>query len=41
MRKTHHHQPRLIEPWLDLEHAKELRTISQILDEHPSVMRRN
>lgn len=37
MRKTHHHQPSLIEPWLDLEHAKELRTISQILDGHPRI----
>ncbi len=37
MRKTHHHQPRLIEPWLDLEHAKELQAISEILDKHPEI----
>lgn len=37
MRKTHHYQPSLTEPWLDVEHAKELRTISQILDGHPRI----
>jgi IS5 family transposase len=37
MRKTHHHQPSLIEPWLDLEHAKELQAISEILDKRPEI----
>ena len=37
MRKTHHPQPSLIEAWLDLDHAKELQTISRILDEHPQI----
>jgi len=37
MRKTHHHQPSLIEPWLDLDHAKELQAISEILDKHPEI----
>ena len=37
MRKTHHQQPSLIEPWLDLEHAKELQVISEILDKHPEI----
>lgn len=37
MRKTHHHQPSLIEPWLDLDHAKELQAISEILDKRPEI----
>ena len=37
MRKTHHHQPSLMEPWLDLDHAKELQAISRILQEHPQI----
>lgn len=37
MRTTHHQQPSLIEPWLDLDHSKELETISRILDEHPQI----
>ena len=37
MRKTHHHQPGLIEPWLDLDHAKELQAISGILGKHPEI----
>ncbi len=37
MRKTHHHQPSLIEPWLDLDHSKELQAISRILDKHPQI----
>ena len=37
MRKTHHHQPRLIEPWLDVDHAKELQAISGILDKRPEI----
>ncbi len=37
MRTTHHHQPGLIEPWLNLDHSKELQAISQILDKHPQI----
>ena len=37
MRKTHTCQPSLQEAWLDLEHAKELRTISAILDRDPRI----
>lgn len=37
MRKTHTVQSSLQEAWLDVEHAKELRTISAILDRHPRI----
>ena len=37
MRKTHTSQPSLQEAWLDVEHAKELRTVSAILDGHPRI----
>lgn len=37
MRKTHTCQPSLQEAWLDVEHAKELRTISAILDRDPRI----
>jgi IS5 family transposase len=35
MRKTRRIQPTLMEPWLDMPHAKELQTISRLLDDHP------
>ena len=35
MRETHRIQPTLTEPWLDLPHAKELKVISDLLDQHP------
>jgi IS5 family transposase len=35
MRQKHRIQPTLTEPWLDLPHAKELKTISDLLDQHP------
>lgn len=35
MRETHKIQPTLTEPWLDLPHAKELKVISDLLDQHP------
>ena len=35
MRKTINPQPNLREPWLELEHARELETISSLLDAHP------
>jgi len=35
MRETHKIQPTLTEPWLDLPHAKELKAISDLLDQHP------
>ena len=37
MRKLSTLQPTLLEPWLDLEHAKELRAISEILDQRPEI----
>jgi len=35
MRENHKNQPTLTEPWLDLPHAKELKAISDLLDQHP------
>lgn len=35
MREEHKIQPTLTEPWLDLQHAKELKAISDLLDEYP------
>ncbi len=37
MRKTFNPQPNLREPWLELEHARELETISSLLDAHPKL----
>ena len=37
MRKTINPQPNLREPWLELEHARELETISSLLDAHPKL----
>ena len=37
MREIHRIQPTLTEPWLDLPHAKELKAISDLLDQHPTV----
>jgi IS5 family transposase len=34
MRENHRIQPTLTEPWLDLPHAKELKAISDLLDQH-------
>lgn len=34
MRESHRIQPTLTEPWLDVPHAKELKAISDLLDEH-------
>lgn len=35
MRENHRIQPTLTEPWLDLPHTKELKAISDLLDQHP------
>jgi len=37
MRKTHKSQLTLTAPWLDLEPARELKAISDVLDEHPKI----
>jgi len=37
MRQTRRIQLLLTEPWLDLERAKELETISRLLDQHPTI----
>ncbi len=37
MRKTINPQPKLREPWLELEHARELEAISSLLDAHPKI----
>ncbi len=37
MRKTVNPQPSLREPWLELEHARELEAISSLLDAHPKI----
>ena len=37
MREARTTQPSLIGTWLPLEHAKELQTISRLLDEHPTI----
>ena len=37
MRKTINPQPNLREPWVELEHARELETISSLLDAHPKL----
>jgi IS5 family transposase len=37
MRKTINPQPKLREPWLELEHARELEAISSVLDAHPKI----
>ncbi len=37
MRKTINPQPNLREPRLELEHARELETISSLLDAHPKL----
>lgn len=38
MRQTHDFQPSLTYPWLDLDHAKELKALSDLLDEHPKIL---
>lgn len=38
MRKTSTPQTSLTFPWLDLDHAKELKTLSGLLDEHPRIL---
>ena len=38
MRKTCTPQTSLTFPWLDLDHAKELKTLSGLLDEHPKIL---
>jgi len=38
MRKTHNSQPSLTYPWLDLDHAQELKALSDLLDEHPKIL---
>jgi len=40
MRETHKIQPTLVEPWLDVPHAKELKVISDLLDAHPTIGKR-
>jgi len=37
MRKTFKPQPGLREPWLELEHSRELEAISSVLDAHPKI----
>ena len=37
MRKTFKLQPGLREPWLELEHCRELEAISAVLDAHPKI----
>ena len=37
MGKTINPQPNLREPWLELEHVRELETISSLLDAHPKL----
>lgn len=37
MRRAYQVQPALREPWLDLDHAAELRSISEILDQRPQI----
>jgi IS5 family transposase len=37
MRENHKIQPTLAEPWLDVPHAKELKVVSDLLDEHPTI----
>ena len=37
MRKTINPQPKLREPWLELEHARELEAISSVLETHPKI----
>ena len=37
MRKTFEPQPGLREPWLELEHSRELEAISAVLDAHPKI----
>ena len=37
MRKTIIPQPSLCEPWLEVEHARELEAISSVLDAHPKL----
>lgn len=38
MRQTRDSQPSLTYPWLDLDHAKELKALSDLLDEHPKIL---
>lgn len=38
MRKISSSQPNLTYSWLDLDHAKELQTLSGLLDEHPKIL---
>jgi len=38
MRQTHDSQPSLTYPWLDLDHARELKALSDLLDEHPTIL---
>ncbi|HEX9735621.1 MAG TPA: ISNCY family transposase [Thermoanaerobaculia bacterium] len=38
MRQTRDFQPSLTYPWLDLDHAKELKALSDLLDEHPRIL---
>lgn len=37
MREAYSLQPRLVETWLDLDHAHELRQISELLDRYPQI----
>ncbi len=38
MRKTRDSQPSLTYSWLDLDHAKELKAVSALLDKHPRLL---
>lgn len=38
MRQTRDSQPSLTYPWLDLDHARELKALSDLLDEHPKIL---
>jgi IS5 family transposase len=37
MRENHKIQPTLTEPWLDAPHAKELKAVADLLDDHPTI----
>ena len=37
MRQAYQTQPKLRESWLDLDHARELKTISDLLDLQPRI----
>jgi len=38
MRQTRDSQPSLTYPWLDLDHAQELKALSDLLSKHPTIL---